>query len=90
MLVLKADRLTAVIAEIGTHRIERTAAVTKNLSWVERIDLDLGTAILTVRTEMLEAFEVAALTLPVTDLVFDILQGCRFAKIRNRKDRLKD
>src|SRR5690349_22186038 len=37
------------------------AVVTKHLGRVEGIDLDLGSAILTVCTKVLEAFEVAAL-----------------------------
>src|SRR5687767_8313357 len=35
---------------------------------------------------MLEALEVAALTLPVTDLILDIFEHCGFAKVRDGKD----
>jgi len=89
MLVLEANRLTAVVAEIWTHRVERAAVVTEHFGRVERIDFDLGRAILTVGTQVLEALEVAALTLPVADLILDIFERRRFAKIRNREDRRK-
>lgn len=36
---------------------------------------------------MLEALEVAALALPVSDLILDILERCGLAKVRDRKDR---
>src|SRR6476620_6254465 len=39
---------------------------------------------------MLEALEVTALTLPVTDLVLDEFQRCRLAEIRHREDRRED
>ena len=36
---------------------------------------------------MLEPLEVAALALPVSDLILDIFERCRLAKIRDREDR---
>src|SRR5687767_11153732 len=39
---------------------------------------------------MFEAFKVAALALPVADLVLNVLKGSRLPKIRHRKDRLKN
>ena len=90
MLMLEADRLTAVITKVRTDRIKCAAVVTKNLGGVKGVDLDLGTAILTVRTQVLEALEVAAFTLPVTDLILDVLERRCLAKIRYGKDRGKD
>src|SRR5262249_48906080 len=49
----------------------------------------LGTAVFTVCPEMLESLEVAAFTLPVSDLVLDEFEGRSFAEIRNREYRLK-
>jgi len=60
--MLQTDRLTAVRAQFGPHRVECAAIVAKNFRGVEGIDLDLRTAILTVCTQVLEAFEIAALT----------------------------
>ena len=87
VLVLEADRLTAVVAEIG-----RTALKVPQLYTAprpgERIDLDLGRAqFLQLAAQMLEALEVAALALPVADLVLDKFELRRLAKIRDRKDR---
>ena len=87
MLVLEADRLAAVVAELRTHGVERAAIVAEHFGRIERIDLDLGSAFFTVGTQMLEALEVAALTLPVADLILDIFERRRLAKIRDREDR---
>ena len=89
VLVLQTDRLAAVVAEIRANGVERAAVVTKHLGRVERIDLDLGAAVLTVCPQVFEALEVSALALPVADLVLDKFERRCLAKIRNRKDRLK-
>ena len=81
VLVLEADRLTAVVAEIWADGVERAAIVTEHFGRVERIDLDLGRAVLTVRTQMLKTLEITALTLPVADLILDILEHRRLTKI---------
>ena len=39
--------------------------------------------------QVLEAFEIAAFALPITDLVLDIFERSRLAKVRHRKDRRK-
>ena len=87
MLVLQADRLTAVVAEIRAYGVERAAIVTEHFGRIERIDLDLRATVLTISSQVFEAFEVSALTLPVTDLILNIFEGRRFAKIGNREDR---
>jgi len=89
VLVLEADRFTAVVAEIWPYGIERAAIVTENLCRVERVNLDLGTAVLTICTQVLEALEVAAFALPVADLVLNKFQRCCLTKVGNRKDRSK-
>ena len=87
MLVLQANRLTAVVAEIRAYGVERAAIVTEHFGRIERIDLDLRATVLTISSQVFEAFEVSALTLPVTDLILNIFEGRRFAKIGNREDR---
>src|SRR5688572_11312203 len=87
--MLEADRFTTVIAKVRPDRIERAAIITEHLGGIERIYLYLCTAVLTVCAEVLEALKVPALTLPVADLILDVLKSRRFSKIGNRKDRGK-
>src|SRR5256885_5971408 len=89
VLVLQPHRLSAVRAQFGTHRIERAADVTESFTGTKGIDLDTRAATFTSRAQITQTFQVAAFTLPVADLVFDEIKRCRFAKIRNRKYRLK-
>ena len=89
MLVLEADGFTAVVAEIRPDSIERAARITKHLGGVERVDLYLGAAVLTIGTEVLKPLKVSALALPVADLVFDKFERRRLAKVRNGEDRLE-
>lgn len=63
--------------------------IAQHLSRIEWIDLDLGAAILAVCAQVLKALQVSALTLPVTDLIFDEFEGSRLAKIRNRENRFE-
>jgi hypothetical protein len=91
--MLESDRLAAVIAKIRADGIESSALVTKDFGRIERVDLDLGSTVLTVCPEMLKALKVAALALPIADLILDKLESRGLAKIRDwkngRKDRLK-
>src|SRR5215468_644801 len=80
VLMLQADGLAAVRAQFGTHRIERAANVAQSLARTQRIDLDLRAAALTGCAQVLQTFEVAALALPVADLVLDKIQRRRLAK----------
>src|SRR5439155_1760028 len=73
VFVLETDRFAAIVTKIRPDSVECTAVVAEYFSGIERIDLDLGTAILTVCPEMFETLEVAALTLPVADLIFNKL-----------------
>jgi hypothetical protein len=90
MFVLKADRFAAIVAEVRANGIKGAAVVTEHFGRIERIDLYLGTTVLTICAQMLEALEVTALALPITYLILDILERSSLAKIRNRKDRGKD
>jgi hypothetical protein len=84
--MLQTDRLAAIGAQLRTDRIEGTAHVAESFARAQGIDLDARIAILTGRPQKSQAFKVAALALPVADLIFDEIQHCRLAKIRNRKD----
>src|SRR6185503_6915590 len=90
VFVLQTDRLTAVRAQLGTNGIESSANVAKRFAGTQRIDFDVGPATLTGGAQVLETFKIAALALPVTDLILDEIERGRFAKIRNRKYRLED
>src|SRR5262249_10287786 len=81
VLVFQAAGLAAVRAQFGTNRIESAANVAECLARTQRIDFDLRAAALTGRAQVLETFEVAALTLPVADLVLDKIQRRRLAEI---------
>ena len=85
MFVLQANRLAAVVAKIRADRVESSAVVTKDFSRIERIDLYLRAAILTVRTKVLEAFQVSAFALPIADLVLDVFERRGLTKIGNRE-----
>ena len=89
VFVLKANRLAAIWAKLRPHRVESAANVTERFSRTQRIDFDTGAAVLARGAQILQPFEVAALALPITDLILDEIQGRRFAEIRNRKNRLE-
>jgi len=88
--VFEANRFTAVVAEIWPHGIKGAAIVTEHLCRIEWVDLDLGTAVLTICTQVLEALKVAALALPIADLVLNKFQRCCLTKVGYREDRCKD
>jgi len=48
VLVLEANRLAAVVAEVWPDGVECAAVIAKHLGGTERIDLDLGSAVFTV------------------------------------------
>ena len=90
VFVLKANRLAAIWAKLRPHRVESTANVTERFTRTQRIDFDTGAAVLARGAQILQPFEVAAFALPIADMVFDKVERCRLAKIRDRKHRLKD
>lgn len=73
MFVFEAYRFAAIVTQRRPDRVERPAVSAEDLGRIERIDLDLRRAVLTIGSEVLEALEVAALTLPVAYLVLDEL-----------------
>lgn len=87
--MLQADRFAAVVAEIRANCVKCAAIFTEDFGRIERIHLDLRTTVFTICPEMLEAFEVTALTLPVADLILNVLKRRGLAEIRDREDRGK-
>ena len=86
MLVLQADRLAAIVAELWPHGVERAALVTKRFARRQWIDLNSRAAILAVSAQVVKPFKPAALALPVADLKLDEVQGSGAAKIGDRKN----
>src|SRR5216683_2586712 len=90
VFVFQAYRLSAIRAELGTDRIESAANVTERFAGTQRIDFDTGAAMLTGRAQIFQSFQIAAFALPVADVILDKVERGRLAKVRDRKDRLKD
>src|SRR6266550_5598972 len=90
MFVLESDGLAAVRAKFRTDVIEGAAHVTECLAGPQRIDFDTGLAILARRAQVFQSFQIAALALPIADLIFDKVERRGFAKVGDRKHRLKD
>jgi hypothetical protein len=64
--------------------------VTQRISCGEWVDLDCRSAVLTIRSQIIQAFEATAFTLPVANLVLNEIERGRASKVRDWKDRLKD
>ena len=90
VLVLEAYRLAAIGAKFRPHRVEGAANVTESFTRAQRVDLDPRVATLTSRAQEPQPFKVAALALPVANLIFDKIERRRFAKIRDRKHRFEN
>ncbi len=86
MFVLETDRLTAVFAQLGSHKVESATLVAERFSGSKRIDFDGRSAGLAVCAQIIKAFETSALALPITNLVFDKIESGRAAKIRDGED----
>ena len=68
MLMLEADRLAAVVAELRAHGVERSAVVAERFARNERVNLNGRAAVLTVGAKIIKPFEPSALALPVAYL----------------------
>src|SRR5258708_6072175 len=90
VFVLEANGLAAVRAKFRPDIIKGAAHVTECLAWPQRIDLDAGLATLTRRAQVFQSFQIAALALPIADLIFDKVERRSFAKVGDRKHRPKD
>ena len=86
----KPDRVAALVAERDHVLVERAAMVAKHVARMERIGADGGAAIPAGGPQMVQAFQVAALALPVADRVIDELQLADAAKIGDREYRTEN
>src|SRR5215207_2771925 len=85
VLMLQADRLAAVFAKLRSNKVECAAAMTKRFARCQWIHLNGRTAVLAVRSQVVQAFETSTFTLPVTDLIFDKIESGGAAKVRDRE-----
>src|SRR5262249_6678107 len=84
----QTDRVAALVAERDDVLVERAALMAEHIAGMKGIGFDSGaTARIAARgTEMVQAFQVAALALPVADRIIHELELAYTAKIRNRKN----
>ena len=85
VFVFQAHRLAAIRTKLRPYGIEGAAHMAQCFAGTERIDLDIRAAALTSGAQVFQAFQIAALALPVTDLILDEIERSRLAKIGNRK-----
>src|SRR5205807_10424780 len=74
VLQLQAHRVAALVAEVRRIRVVGAALRAQHFAGMKRIGDNRGSAILTSGTEVVQALEVAALALPVTNGVIHKLQ----------------
>src|SRR5581483_2005711 len=74
VLQLQADRVAALVAEIRRVRVVGAALVAEDLTGMERIGDDGGSAIAAGRPEVMQTLEVPAFALPVTNRVIHKLK----------------
>src|ERR1039458_1001959 len=85
-----ADRVAALIAEGDDVLVEGPAVVAQDVAGVERVGADGGAAVAAGRTQVVQAFEVAALALPVADGIVHELEIADAAEIRDGEDRVEN
>jgi hypothetical protein len=71
---LQANRVAALVAEVGRVGVVGAALAAQHLARVERIGDYRGSAILTSGTKVMQTFEMSALALPVTNGVIHKLK----------------
>src|SRR5271170_848989 len=92
VLQLQCHRIATTVAERNDVLIECAALVAQNIAGVERIGSDLRSTVRIAanRTKMMQAFQVAALALPVADRIIDKLQLAQATEIGYREDGTKN
>ena len=90
VLELQADRVAALVAEIGSVGVVGAALSAKNFSRMKRIGNDRGSAIPAGSAKVMETLEVSALTLPVANGVVNEFKLGYVAEVRNREHGLED
>ena len=89
VLQLQSNRIAALVTEVGRVGVVGAALAAQHFAGMKRIGNDRRSAILASGAEVVQALQVAALALPVTNGVIDELQLGYVAKVGDRKDRLK-
>ncbi len=89
VLQLQADRVAALVAEVGRVGVVSAALLAKHFAGMKRIGDDRGAAIPASGAQVVQPFQVAALALPVADGVIHELQLRDVAEVGDRKHRLK-
>jgi hypothetical protein len=87
---LQANRVAALVAEIGRVRVVRAAFLAEHFARVKWIGDNRGAAILTSSAQVVQSLEVTAFALPVADRIVNKFKLRDIAEIRNREYRLKD
>src|ERR1017187_2807734 len=87
---LQPDGVAALVAERNHVLIEGAAVVAKHVARMERIGADGGAAVPAGGAQMVQAFQIAALALPVADGIIDELQFADAAEIGNREYRAEN
>ena len=86
---LQADRVAALVAEIGRVRVVGAALVAENVAGMKRVGDHRRSAALTSGAQVMQALQVAALALPVADGEIDKLKLRDVAKVGDGKHGLK-
>ncbi len=89
VLQLQAYGIAALVAEVGRVRIVSAALVAEHIARMKRVSDDGRAAILTSSTQVVQAFQVAALAFPVADREVHKLKLRDVAEVGNRKHRLE-
>ena len=90
VLQLQADRVAALVAEVGRVLVVGAALLAEHVAGVEGVGDDHGAAMDAGGAQVMETFEVTALALPVADGEVDEVELGDVAKIGDGKDRGKD
>ena len=88
---LQSHRVAAAVTKGDDVLVKRSAAVAKHVADMERIGLDSGaaTGVAAGRAQVVQSFQIAALTLPISYGVVDEFELAESPEVRNRKDRVK-
>src|SRR5690606_29598943 len=90
VLELQLDRRAAQVADVAARLVGRAARRADDRPLAVRIGHQHGVAVVTLRAQVLEPGEPAALALPVADRVLDELERRVLAEVTDREDRLED
>ena len=89
ILQLQADRVAALVAEVGSVRVVGAALRAQHVAGMKRIGDDGRAAVLAGGAQVMQTLKVSALALPVADGEVHKLQLRDVAEIADREHRLK-